>query len=61
MVFTPLIVILAQVALQSDLRSGCSSQVRRWDMARSTPPPFLVKRSSRMIVHISKAVWENFR
>ena len=50
MVLTPLIVILAQVALQSDLRSGSSSQVRRWDMARSTPPPFLDKRSSRMIV-----------
>ena len=41
MVLTPLIVILAQVALQSDLRSGCSSQVKRLDMARSTPPPFL--------------------
>ena len=47
---TPLILTLAQVALQSDLRSGSSSQVERLDMARKTPPPLPVKRSSRMIV-----------
>ena len=35
---TPLKVILAQVALQSDLSSGCSSQVKCFDMARRTPP-----------------------
>ena len=47
---TPLIVILAQVALQSDLSSGCSSQVKRFDMTRRTPPPFPDKRSSLMIL-----------
>ena len=38
----PFMDILTQDILQSVLRSGCSSHVRRLDTASKTPPPLLL-------------------
>ena len=57
---TPLMVIFTQDMLLSDLRSGCSSQLRRFDTARRTPPPLLVTRSSGKKI-VAETVSKNLR
>ena len=47
---TPLMVIFTQDMFLSDIRSGFSTQLKRFDTGRMTSPPLLVTQSSRKIL-----------